>query len=752
VSASTTSVTETSITFTVPNGAVSGSVTVVANTDSGSSSGLDFFVADAPTITGFAVWMGTSAPYVTNRGRSFDIFGTNLNGASFTVGGVPVSTVKAGETVVRVMLPADAALGTNQAVVATTARGGSSNTMYVDVIEHLPVITGFSATSVRPGDLVTIYGNWLGGTNLVRFYKTGLTSTTGLDAALVGTGVSITETSVTVRVPIGALTGVIKLGTPVGQVNSTDKLNIYPVPRITAMKVGTATVAGAARGTTVSLTGLGFLNGSVTIGGVSAQVAASPAPKDTAINIVVPNGITPGAVTSLIVTSQYGVPSAPFSFTVGYDKPVINSLSVNAGAFGSLLTINGKDFTGTSSVTFNSNKPANLNDSATVITDAAVTVKVPTGAVSGVITLTSRGGSVTSSSFTVYQPPTLTTILPNVAKEGAVVVITGTNLSGATFQIGGVTASPAPSFTATATTARVVVPAGAALSSAMGDSSISVTTLGGTANVPFTVVGAPAVSSLSSSSAVVGTDITINGSRLLNPTASPSASAISVKIGGVVATVKAGATLTSLVVTVPLSAPVGSTSVSITTLGGTVGTALTVVPLAPTVSSLSVSSQNRGQNVVISGANLLRASVTIGGVAATVATGATATAMTVTVPAGSNLGSQQIVVTTAGGSDSTKSIMVKTQLPSVTTVAQTGTKRGVGTVTITGNFFTGATVKVGTVTVASSALSINNSGTSLTFTIPSTAVANAQTIITITNSGGAWQSATSAQKIAVTTS
>jgi len=585
----------------------------------------------------------------------------------------------------------------------------------------------------------------------VRFTVGGLlNATVGINADLTDKDVVLQATSITVRVPAGAQSGRIRVYTAVGYAQSTDTLTIYPVPRITSMKVGAATVVGAARGKTLSLVGTNFLNGSVTIGGISAQIAASPAPKDVSMNVVVPNGVTPGSVTSLIVTSQYGVPSAPLSFTVGWDKPVISSLSANAGALGSLLTIYGTDLTGTSSVKFNLNKSVNLNDPATVITDSAVTVKVPTGATTGTITLTARGGDAISTSFTVYQPPTLTSATPNVGKAGAVIAVAGTNLGGATFTIGGVTASPAPSFVATATAARIVVPDGAALSAAMGDSTISVTTPGGSVSLPFTVVGTPTISSLDSNSAVVGTDITINGSNLLNPTASPSASAISVKVGGVTATVKAGATSSKLVVTVPLTAPAGSTSVSVTTPGGTVTTGLNVLPLAPTVSALSVATQNRGLNVQISGANLLNATVTIGGIAATVATGAKATAITVTVPVGSDLGSQQVVVTTAGGSDSTKSITVKGQLPAVSVVAQTGTKRGVSSVTITGTFLAGATVKVGTVTVAGTAVTINGDGTSLTFTVPATAAVTTLAVITVTTPAGSWTSTSAAQKIAVT--
>ena len=751
VSATVTSQSDTSLTFTIPAGAASGLGSVVVTTASGTSTGLDFTVADAPVITGFAAWMGKTAPYVTNRGRTFDIFGTNLAGASFTVGGSPVATVKAGDTTVRVMIPADAALGTNQAVVATTAQGGSSNTMYIDVIEHLPVITGFGTSAVRPGELITIYGTWLDNPTKVRFSVGGLiSSTTGTDALLTGSGVSLTSSAITVRVPMNASSGRVQVYTSVGFIQSTDMLTVYPAPKITTMKVLSVAATGASRGQLVALTGSGFLNGSVTIGGVSAQIATSPTPVDTGITIVVPNGVTPGSNVSLIVTSKYGVPSAPLSFAVGYDKPVVTSLSVNAGKFGSTVTLNGHDFTGTTSVKFNSGKAASLASGDATITDSAITVRVPTGSISGVITVVARGGTGTSPSFTVYQPPTITVVTPAIAKAGAIVTVSGTNLDSGVFTIGGVTASPAPSTVASATTAKIVVPAGAAVSSAVNDSMFGVVALGGTTSSPFTVVAAPSIDSLGSSSVIVGNVLTINGANLLNPTSSPAVP-VAVKVDGIAATVANTSTNSRLLVTVPLSVAAGSKTVSIVTSGGTVSAAVTVIPLAPVVSSLSVASQNRGLTVKLTGTNLANATVTIGGVAATIATGATATSVTVTVPAGASLGSQTVVVTTAGGSDNSKSLTVKTQLPTVSAVTQSSSaKRGVGTVTVTGSFLTGATVKVGTILVAGSAVSINSAGTSLTFTIPVTASAATAASITITTDGGTWTSTASGEKIRVT--
>ncbi|NBR15269.1 MAG: hypothetical protein EBU01_11940, partial [Crocinitomicaceae bacterium] len=595
------------------------------------------------------------------------------------------------------MVPLDAQVGDNLSLVATTYYGGDSNGLSVSVIEHLPTITGFSASTIRPGQLFTIYGKWFTGlTSIVYCAKLGCV--TGPTSELEGQGVSISDTAITVRAPINVPSGQIRITTVNGFNYSPSAISVYPTPKITATKVGGKASTTAQRGATVSLTGTTFRAASVTFGAATAQVAvsASPAPSDTTMSVVVPANATPGSVVDLVVTSQNGVTSAPVAFTIGYDSPTVSSMSTSAAKIGALLTINGTELTEITSVKFGLNKLADLTDPAFANSNTAVTVKVPTGAVTGPITLTARGGSVTTSSFTVYQAPTIASVTPAIAKAGTVVTVSGTNLTGTSFTIGGVVAGPAPSFTATATSAKIVVPAGATASSVVGDSSVGVTSDGGSTSKAFTVVAAPSITSLGSNSVVVGNELTINGSYLANPSASPSPAAVTAKVGTVVAVVKPGASASQLVITVPLTAVVGNNTVSVTTAGGTVNQNVTIVPLAPSITSLSVASQNRGLTVRITGTNLGTPTVTVGGVAATVSAGATATSATVTIPATAPLGAQSLVLTTAGGSDN-ESINVLTNLPTVTNVSQTGTKRGVGTVTVTGEFFAGATVKVGTV-------------------------------------------------------
>jgi hypothetical protein len=95
------------------------------------------------------------------------------------------------------------------------------------------------------------------------------------------------------------------------------------------------------------------------------------------------------------------------SDVVVLQKPTISSFSPSSGKVGSNVVITGTNFGPGTKVFFSSNKQATP---VTVISDTTVQVKVPTGAVSGPITVSNAGGSSTSStSFTVTTAASATT-------------------------------------------------------------------------------------------------------------------------------------------------------------------------------------------------------------------------------------------------------------------------------------------------------------------------------------------------------
>ncbi|MFE3798846.1 IPT/TIG domain-containing protein [Nocardia tengchongensis] len=116
-----------------------------------------------------------------------------------------------------------------------------------------------------------------------------------------------------------------------------------------------------------------------------------------------------------------------------------------------------------------------------------VSADSPTGrgaraaAASGLVTATTAGGTSNGVSYTYVAVPTLTTITPNAGPVagGTTVVLTGTNLTGATAVSFG--ATPATSFSVDSDTQiTAVAPAGTA-----GTVLVTVTTPGGTSNGVF---------------------------------------------------------------------------------------------------------------------------------------------------------------------------------------------------------------------------------------------------------------------------
>ena len=171
----------------------------------------------------------------------------------------------------------------------------------------------------------------------------------------------------------------------------------------------------------------------------------------------------------------------------------------------------------------------------TVASETQLTATVPAGATSGPLSVTTPGGTATSTaSFTVFQAPTVSSFTPASGGVGTSVTITGTNLTGATaVRFNGTGAS------FTVKSARQIVatvPAGAT------SGSVSVTTPGGiaTSAASFTVIGAPTISSFTPASGKTGTSVTISGTNLAGATSvafNGTKASFTVSSGAVIATV-----------------------------------------------------------------------------------------------------------------------------------------------------------------------------------------------------------------------
>jgi hypothetical protein len=138
-------------------------------------------------------------------------------------------------------------------------------------------------------------------------------------------------------------------------------------------------------GTVVTITGTGFeYVQSVTVGGRPVQFTVV---NPTTITFLMPAEGLSGRV---VVTTLGGTATSTVSFTVAL-TPVITSFSPGAGKVGSTVTIFGNNLAYAKQVTVGG-KPAIFK----VVSSAMVTATVPSGAVTGKITVTTPYGTATS--------------------------------------------------------------------------------------------------------------------------------------------------------------------------------------------------------------------------------------------------------------------------------------------------------------------------------------------------------------------
>jgi uncharacterized repeat protein (TIGR03803 family) len=143
-------------------------------------------------------------------------------------------------------------------------------------------------------------------------------------------------------------------------------------------------------GTQVGILGQGFTSSSVVkFGGTAAATTALTG--STFILATVPTGALTGKVTVTIGSTTLST-SSTYKVT-----PTVSGFSPASGPVGTSVTITGTGLTQTTKVTFNK-----VVASFTVKSDSQITAVVPTGATTGKIVVTTKGGGATSStSFTV---------------------------------------------------------------------------------------------------------------------------------------------------------------------------------------------------------------------------------------------------------------------------------------------------------------------------------------------------------------
>lgn len=140
----------------------------------------------------------------------------------------------------------------------------------------------------------------------------------------------------------------------------------------------------------VQIEGQGLSSSSVVKFG-GTQATSVTASGTTFLTATVPAGALTGPVT---VTTGATTLTSPQTFKV---KPGVKSFSPTSGPVGTAVTITGTELTQATRVTFNG-----TSATFTVNSDSQITATVPTGATTGKIAVTTKGGSASSTtSFTV---------------------------------------------------------------------------------------------------------------------------------------------------------------------------------------------------------------------------------------------------------------------------------------------------------------------------------------------------------------
>ena len=186
-------------------------------------------------------------------------------------------------------------------------------------------------------------------------------------------------------------------------------------------------------GTNVSITGTGF-TGATAVAFNTTNATTYTVNSNTSINATVPSGATTGLIS---VTTPNGTGQSASNFTVtgggGGNPPTVTSFTPTSGPVGTNVSITGTGFTGATAVTFNGTPSATFS----VNSGTSITARVPTGATTGKIAVTTPNGTgASSTSFTVTTAPpgkpSISSFTPTSGRRGIQVTIVGNNFNGAT--------------------------------------------------------------------------------------------------------------------------------------------------------------------------------------------------------------------------------------------------------------------------------------------------------------------------------
>jgi hypothetical protein len=321
----------------------------------GSPNGLLGFEIGTPSISSFTPTAGPAGTTVTIKGQSF------TQASAVTVGGTPVQSFHVDSDI---QITAVVGAGTTGAVRVTTPGGIATSG---NQFQFAPTITSFTPKGGATGTSVTITGAGFGGASAVKFGGTDAASFT-VDS----------DTQITATTAAGTKTGPIAVTGGGG--TGTSSAVFYGPPSISSI-----TPTSGGEHSTVTVTGTNLSGASsVKLNGHSAAFAVVSA---TTITLTVPTGATTGTIS---VTTPGGAATSG-TFTVD-PPPAITSFTPGTGSVGTPVTITGTNLQDVVGIQIGT-----IITVPTSVSAGQVIFSIPPGAVSGLIRLLARNGTVTSA-------------------------------------------------------------------------------------------------------------------------------------------------------------------------------------------------------------------------------------------------------------------------------------------------------------------------------------------------------------------
>lgn len=356
--------------------------------------------------------------YTTSALKAGDVFTINgdyLNNVAqviFTDGAVVDSSSFISQSRKKIEVTVPKAAKTGKVAVSNGAQIPVMVYTEGEVTINNPVtISGIAPLPVKPGENLTISGTYLG---LIKTVV--LPDGNQIDSAAIT--LNAEKTTITVKVPLTAKEGAVKLVTYAGaEMTASQSLTLVP-PAVTGVS---QTIVK--NGTTITITGtnLDLVAGATFANGVAAVINSQ---SETSIELGVPLTAGSGAITLVANSGQTATTES-----ISMLKPTISSISPLSLVAGGTITITGTDLDLVRKVVFVDGTVVEVNP----VSDTSFDVTIPTSAVgTGIVTLkTVNGDEVTSQDqleIIKSTKPAITTITANVA-PGGLMTITGKNLN-----------------------------------------------------------------------------------------------------------------------------------------------------------------------------------------------------------------------------------------------------------------------------------------------------------------------------------